>query len=205
MIAVIARAARAAAVTVGAAASVATFAVVASAQCPRHLGEPVILARITWSEAGIDADPREAAALAAVLRDRARVIGTDFAGAACAYSSRVFDPTRTDRRRWLAHLDARGREPEGWTDPYTTCRGGTCTVHERPPWPSFRPRWLALVELARRVLAGEVEHGCEEDPGWWGAPYGGDLERARRMGLRRLECGDLRNAYYAPLARRGEP
>lgn len=176
----------------------------AHAQCPRHLGEPVILARITWSEAGIDADPREAAALAAVLRDRARVIGTDFAGAACAYSSRVFDPQRTDRRRWLAHLDARGAEPDGWTEPYTTCstRTDLCTVHERPPWRAFRARWLALVEVARRVLAGEVEHGCEEDPGWWGAPYGEDMERARRMGLRRLECDGVRNAYFAPLGER---
>lgn len=179
------------------------LAPVASAQCPRHLGAPVILARIGWSEAGIDVDPRELAAIAAVLRSRAAIIGTDLPGAACAYSRRVFDPARTDRRRWLADLDALGSEPTGWSDSYVVCRGTVCDVRRRPPWSSFRTRWLALVDVARRVLAGDIDHGCEEDPGWWGAPYGGDLERARRMGLRRLDCGGLRNAYYAPLARRG--
>lgn len=66
----------------------------------------------------------------------------------------------------------------------------------RVPWARFRDRWLATIEHVRAVLGGHVADPCEGAADHWGAPYGADLERARRLGFVRLACGPTRNAFW---------
>lgn len=167
----------------------------------RRPSEALALAQIGASECGPDCTNDELAAISAVLESRAIVLRSDFVGAARAYSSRVFDQTRKDRRAWISHLEETGLEPMHWSDPWWTCqlvRTPRCTRHTRPAWRATRPRFLALLDRARAVRNGLVSHRCDADPHHWGMARSGsiDMRRALAAGWRRLDCGDTRNAFW---------
>lgn len=143
------------------------------------------ISRVCASEIGLTGEHEECAAIHAVLRGRAERAGISLVSMARAYSSRVFELDRTDARRWVAHLDARGREPLGWPDVAS--------------WSHHRPRWLALHDAAGAILRGEIEHGCEGDLDHWGMSLEGsiDMRRAERAGWTRVVCPEsYRNAYW---------
>lgn len=108
---------------------------------------------------------------------------------------RVFDRTRTDPACDVAWLDEAGNQPSCW-------RAGVA-------WSARREAWLAILEHARAVLAGQVQHRCASPPLHWGCgrfPAGHeragqwrcrDHERAARAGWVELACGRTDNVFYA--------
>lgn len=135
----------------------------------------------------------ECAAIRDVIRDRAQVIGTSFHGAAHLYSDKVFDRSRTDPRRWLAWLRGDLRRPKYWPRsnvpwdkrPIPTCGDLRC-----------RDAWSRTIEHAKWLMGPEdPESHCEIDPHHWGDDDT-DLERARRQGLRQVDCGETLNLFW---------
>lgn len=113
----------------------------------------VVLARLTVHEAGWDS-PADASLIHDVLAGIVERDGVSYARAAELASPRL--ARCAVRRRWVCGLAEDGRRPAGW-------RGAS--------WDAHRPRWMALLEHARRVVAGEVESPCAEPPRVWGAPW----------------------------------
>ncbi len=166
----------------------------ALARAEDRIGDHLALARVCASEAGLDGTGAECAAIAAVLRSRCPRCSIE--SAARLYSDRVFDVDRQDRRAWVAFLRADGAQPRRWPGALTMQGpdGSTATI-EHARWSAFRSRWLALYEVAGDVLRGDVAHACAEAPRHWGGRV--DRARAERMGLRRIDCGETRNDFYA--------
>jgi hypothetical protein len=165
------------------------------------------LARVCASEAGIRVSD-DCAAIYAVIAERARRGGRTWLEHVRLYSGDVFNRERVDHRRWLAHLDASGEEPAGWRDPIVRLGiGGRVVRRQRGPWarPSraddWQRRWLALLEHAGRIAAGEVRARCDVTPHHWGCPPDAhnqctDDARARRAGWIAISCGETRNRFY---------
>ncbi|MFW6086401.1 MAG: hypothetical protein ACODAG_04290 [Myxococcota bacterium] len=150
------------------------------AEQPPRPPDQLALAKVCASEASIQTETDDCAAIAQVLRRRAR--GSSLGAMARAYSSRVFDRSRGDGRRWIAHLGPTGVQPEGWP--------------ERLPWAStWRARWMALYRHAGAILRGEVPSPCERPPDHWG----GDMDdwRARKAGWFPVDCGQTLNHFWA--------
>lgn len=143
-----------------------------------RITDQLALARVAASEAGLLATDDEIAAIAAVLRESCSECS--LLTSARNYSGRVFDPTRNDPRAWVAFLSPDGREPAHWPE------GVSWSVH--------RERWLAVYEAAGRVVRGDLVHRCPESPRHWGGAM--DRERAARMRLVQIDCGDTRNDFY---------
>jgi hypothetical protein len=135
------------------------------------------LARICVGEAGWEPGA-DCPAIHAVLAYRAQVRRSTWLSAARAYSPGHVGRRKAPRRPWVAMLRPSGAEPAGWP--------------QALPWARYRPRWQAVLELARRVVAGEVQAPCE--PHHWGGPM--DDWRAHRQGLERVECGATRNHFW---------
>lgn len=141
------------------------------------------LARVCTAEGGWrTAETGDCAAIAYLLRRRARRLGTTTLRMARRYSSRHFDTTRTDRRAWIAGLTLAARRPRGWP--------------RALPWARYRPRWLAIVEHVRAITDGHVPDPCPAGQAMhWGCEA--DDVRAHRAGWTRLDCGPTRNHFWA--------
>lgn len=137
------------------------------------------LAQICASEASVQSETDDCAAIAQVLIRRAR--GGPLKKIAYNYSSRVFSRDRTDARRWIAHLSPTGEQPPGW--PATL------------PWNKWQKRWLDLYRHAGRILRGEVANPCLTPPDHWGGEM--DDWRAVKAGWNRVDCGDTFNNFWA--------
>lgn len=172
---------------------------VTNAQAQPRIDRQLALARICASEAGL---PRrsddgweiaaDCAAIHAVLEAGAERTGLSYLAYARSYSTRVFDAERDDSRAWIAHLSPTGAEPRGWPQGHVlTSRGRMVAA---PRWSHYRGAWLALYEHAGRILEGEVTHECDGAISDWGGSM--DRERAQRLGMTRIECGDTRNDFY---------
>lgn len=155
--------------------------------------EALLLARLCANEAGLPLSD-DCAAIDHVLRVRASVSGRTYADVLHRYqrNAGALGLDRTDSRRWIAFLSPDGAEPPGW--------------QPRLRWSRHRPRWLALYEQAQAIRAGEVPSPCDVEPDHWGAP--GYLDRPRRAGWSRVDCGATRNAFWrmpanAPARRQG--
>ncbi|MFW6049757.1 MAG: hypothetical protein ACODAU_01210 [Myxococcota bacterium] len=137
------------------------------------------LAKVCASEASVQTETDDCAAIAQVLIRRAR--GKPLGVMARAYSTRVFERNRRDARRWIAHLHPAGLRPEGWP--------------ETLPWEKWQKRWLALYQHAGRILRGEVDNPCQRPPDHWG----GDMDdwRAEKAGWRKVNCGDTHNNFWS--------
>lgn len=135
------------------------------------------LARIWVSEAfGVGPDN---AAILSVLRGRANAMNVDLMTAMRRYCPRSFDKSRTDQRRWIAHLDIAGNEPVGWPR------------HLR--WERYRPRWMAMQSEAQRLLGLGRQDNCSEYPQHWSAR---SFRRPFDLGWRLLDCPGTSNHFW---------
>lgn len=132
----------------------------------------LLLARSCVSERGWRTETDDCAAVAEVVRARMERRGVSFREAIRALAPRLHGGTIT-RRLWLLDLDEDAHRPARLAAPW-----------ERPigAGPSRRDAWLATLDEARRILAGEVPSPCLERPHAWGSAQ--DLERRRAAGYR---------------------
>lgn len=151
------------------------------------------LARICVHEAGFHS-PDDCRAIWRVLERGARRHRTTPLGFARRYSRTVFDDTRTDPRGWITRLDATGQEPAGFPATVEREVDGRRRSHRHPPWSGFRDDWLRTLAASRRIVGGELRARCRA-PDDWGGPM--DAERAARLGLMPLVCGETQNTFYA--------
>lgn len=146
--------------------------------------DALVLARVCVHEAGWTSIA-DCAAIHEVLRNGAERTHMSFASYAHAYSGRALAGRTT--RPWVIELHASGAAPHGITS---------------GQWHARRADWLALLEHARSIVAGDEASGCAEPVHDWGSPTH-DRERARRLGLVPVDCGDTRNDFYARPSQRG--
>lgn len=182
----------------------ALVALASSAHGQAHTSDALVLARVCVHEAGWE-DAGDCEAIHAVLAGGAARHGLNFRAYAFAYSGRALRGLTS--RPWAAQLDESGGAPSAWPRVSTVRRGGVAVVVEHAPWSAYRDRWLAALERAQSIVAGERTHGCEREPHDWGGAV--DMERARRLGLIEVDCsrGDVatRNRFYLrPSLLRGE-
>jgi hypothetical protein len=143
-------------------------------------------ALVTVNEAGLkEGSEDDAHGIISVLINRAKLRGVSVHRMALMYSGKAFEHDRP-RRRWIAYLTPSGDEPRGWPKHY-------------PNWDShYKPAWLARIELARKLISGELEP-CEAHH--WGSRYHPvDQSRAQRAladgRWEVYECGDTKNEFY---------
>jgi hypothetical protein len=144
-----------------------------------HPPAQLALAQICASEASVQVETDDCAAIAHVLKRRARRMS--FTAMALKYSTRVFQRDRRDARRWIAHLKPDGARPTGWP--------------EALPWSKWQPRWLSLYRHAGRILRNEVPSPCATPPDHWGGSM--DDWRAIKAGWQRVDCGQTLNHFWA--------
>jgi len=143
------------------------------------------LARAFVAEAGWTAE-RDHAAIAWTLQRRWKravkrwptIRFVDVVRAYCAglgdWSSRV-----TRRQRWVRGLSWGGDRPPGWP--------------RKASWAEHVGHWRAALDRAAEWQLGRVADPCR---GKLALHWGGDMDApARRM--RRVDCGDTRNTFYA--------
>lgn len=188
---------------------VSATAIAQRPRVPLDMEDAVVLARMCRNESGYPSCRRRAvdtqectewrflpdcAAIDAVLRrvqaamERARQRPVTYAEAAYAYSRRIFNTSRRDPQCDVAWLAAEGTEPKCW--------------RHNTSWNNSRPAWLALLEHARRIRQGEIQHLCTSPPHHWGcgrvqtARGCQDHLRASRAGWTLLYCGGTSNYFY---------
>lgn len=141
---------------------------------PQH----VTLARTCVSEASWGAiESGDCAAIAEIGR---RVGRGDVARGLRLYARSAHNTARTDRRRWVAHLDGTLEQPEGWPANLS--------------WDRHSPLFDHVLEGSKRILAGELRHGCSETPWHWGGAM--DRHRAVRNRWRQIDCGATVNEFW---------
>lgn len=149
------------------------------------------LARICVHEAGWSS-PDDCRAIWRVFERGARRHRTTPIGFARMYSRTVFDGTRQDPRGWITRLDASGDEPAGYPRFAEHTVNGRRLRHRHPPWSNYRDAWLEVLALSERVVQGRARARCSPDD-WGGAM---DAERAARIGLVPVNCGETHNLFY---------
>jgi len=142
------------------------------AKADSYTSEQVALARICVSEAGWEIGD-DCGSILSVLRSRSERMRIPLMQAMRAYSSRTFDRSRTDSRRWIAELSGNGFPR------------GLAARHQS--------KWRQLLDHAGELLANPAST-C--DVHHWGSNHGNDLARALRAGWTRVDCGDTKNAFW---------
>jgi hypothetical protein len=176
----------------------------AQAQGNRRESAALLLARICVSEAGWYCwDTGDGLAIHEVLLRGAEREGMRYESFARTYARRATGtvPTTSPRTAWVAGLWDDGRPPTAWpVSTFVRQRDGSARVVPHPPWAAYRARWLGILARAREVVGLSLATSGE-----WsvcGAPvhdWGGamDRERATRIGLIEVECGQTANDFYA--------
>lgn len=98
-------------------------------------------------------------------------------------------PVRS-RQRWTSTLGPNADAPSGWVE---------CVAEGRPrgchgQWAAFADRWDAARAEARRVMARSASP-CPAPVIAWGGNM--DIWIAEKRDLASVECGDVRNHYFA--------
>lgn len=153
----------------------AMLATISHGQPPASDDDALRLARLTAHEAGLGS-PADAGLIHAVLRGIVERDGVSYRRAIALAAPRW---ARCEvSRRWTCELMPDGSRPASW---------------RAASWPAHRDRWLALLEHARRVVAGDVPSPCAEVPRVWGSVH--DRERGERRGHRwhDARCEGTRN------------
>lgn len=162
----------------------------ASAQtCPRR-DDALVLAILSVHEAGWEAEA-DMRGIHAALRAIAARLEVSYATAACVHSGRALRG-ETDRP-WVSELDERARTPRTWPTSATRCREGECVVGRHPPFGAYRARWLATLELARRVVLEEPAAPCL--PATWGSREDVRAGEANGRTWVDVACGETRNRF----------
>lgn len=141
--------------------------------------DATLLARSCVSERGWRHETDDCAAIAEVVRVRMGTHEQTFAEALASLAPRLHRG-RPIARTWLQDLHPDGRRPRGW---------------RRASWTRRRADWLATLEHARAILAGEVASRCAEPPRAWGSRL--DVRAGERAGhvWRSIDCGYTRNVF----------
>lgn len=141
------------------------------------------LAQVCVHESGFQVRTLDCRMMYEVLRDRSRT-GRLTMGIMRAYSTRTFDTNRTDRRRWIPHLNHWGREPRHWRE--------TTTI----PWSMRRPAWMRVYRYAGALLSRPQPRTCSIPVHHWGA-QGFRREMHYRQGWIRINnCGPTLNEFW---------
>lgn len=129
----------------------------------------LLLARTCVHEAGFDS-PADCQLVHAVLSGIVERDGVSYRQAWRLASPRL---ARCDvRRSWVCRLRADGERPAGFP----------------ARWSRYRDRWMAVLEVSRRLIAGEqVAAVCAERPRVWGSRS--DVARGRARGRRWVDAG----------------
>lgn len=168
-----------------------------------RLTPELALARLCVSEAGWECfDTGDALGIHEVILRGAARQGIRYESYARAYARRLFGarPHDVARLRWVGELNTAGDAPPSWPTTVARRRGGVVTVEPHPPWSQFRARWLAVLERARETVTVMTLDDVDE----WGIcdlpvqDWGGhvDRNRAARIGLVEVDCGETRNDFY---------
>lgn len=137
----------------------------------------ILLARVCTNETSWNLTD-DCAAIYETIRHKADARGVPFERFIRSHNHRTMSLSRT-QRRWIAYLRD-DRRPAHW--PRST------------PWNDYLPLWRARLQHARDIIAGNEASQCEETPWTWGSPQ--DRWNARRMHLRKIDCGITLNDFY---------
>lgn len=182
---------------------IALILALAAPASAQNLDTATMVARVCWSEAGLRSRVTgECHALYRALQNKAHARSrpgreVPLVDHMRAYASKVFNPLRTDDRRWLADLHRDGRRPHGWD---VRGRDG------RPlPWRNSRGPWLRLVAHAAQLVQGEMDwNPCQgAEPMDWGVEpaVSAYLRRNRRAVVVYCGgplCGGTVNVFLRP-------
>ena len=163
----------------------------------RAVRDGLLLARICAHEAGWDADDTgDCAAIHEVLWRGAQREGMSYRSYAYAYAGRALRGETS--RGYFAALNEAGDQPSTWPR-YRTIRrsDGSRILGVVPPFSHYRAQWLELLAYANRIVAAPPDDSspCASPVHDWGGAM--DRDRAARIGLIEIECGDTRNDFYA--------
>lgn len=141
------------------------------------------LSRICVSESGFQIRTNDCSLIYHTLRTRSRT-GEITMGIMRAYSGRTFDRNRTDRHRWIPHLNHDFREPEGWRE--------TVTI----PWSTRRGRFIEVYNHVGSLLRRRPENTCGVRIDHWGA-RGFRRQLHLSNGWRLVQCGETLNDFWS--------
>lgn len=168
------------------------------------------LARICVSEAGWTCfETGDALMIHEVLLRGSERRGISYVSFARSYASRVMGARPHDHPRlsWVMNLTPSGAQPQNWPETVVVRRNGQVTTQPHAPWSRYRADWLAVYSQAQDTIATsnfeniDVWSICAEPVFDWGGWM--DRERAARMGLVRVDCGQTRNDPYTRPSLRG--
>lgn len=169
----------------------------------RTISPALALARLCQSEASWTCwESGDGYAIHEVLLRGAAREGWRYTTFARAYASRLFG-ARThgvERLQWSGELNEAGTTPPSWPRFTRRRRGETVTLEPHAPWSAFRARWLLVLDRAREVSQWTLDDVdewtvCDSEVHDWGGRV--DRERAVRLGLINVECGETANDFYA--------
>jgi len=162
----------------------------------RSIPADLALARICVSEAGWSCfETGDGYGIHEVLLRGSERESLRYTTYARSYAGRVMGarPHEHPRLLWVMNLRADGGAPAHWP----TTRGN---AEPHAPWSSYRQRWVEVLSRAREVVTFTLDDiddwGVCDDPAHdWGGWM--DRERAARIGLLPVQCGDTRNDFYS--------
>jgi len=140
------------------------------------------LARICVSESGFQVRTNDCLMIYHTLRNRSST-GELTMGMMRAYSPLSFNLERSDGHRWVAHLNARFTEPQGWSEtvPFS--------------WYARRDDWIAVYNFVGEMLASDLTPPCTLPPHHWGA-RGFRRRQLLSEGWILSECGETLNDFW---------
>lgn len=168
-----------------------------------RLTPQLALARLCISEANWDCfESGDGIAIHEVILRGAARDGVSYTTSARNYARRLFGarPHDVPRLRWVGQLTEDCERPEAWPTTATRRVRGVVETHPHPAWSNFRERCLAVMARAAEVVD---THPIETVDTWsicmrpvhdWGGWM--DRERAERIGLVEVDCGDTANDFY---------
>ena len=169
-----------------------------------RMSPTLALARICVSEAGWACwETGDGLGIHEVILRGADRHDMSYTGFARSYSSAA-GRERThlsERMRWIRELNERGDAPPSWPTQRYVRRGDAVEIRPNIPWSRYRESWMAVLARAEEV----VRRYQLDNIGVWGVctspvhDWGGamDRERANRIGLIEVECGETSNDFYA--------
>lgn len=158
----------------------------------------LLLARTCVSERGWRTETTDCRAIAEVARHRVDARGVSLEVAIRQLSPRLHIEGVV-ARPWILDLADAGNRPDGlrttWTEPRCAVRRIAGHCPDDSVLPSRRDAWLATLDEARRIVAGELPSPCAERPSRWGSRA--DVARGRRSGhvWVPVDCGETRNRF----------
>lgn len=141
----------------------------------------LVLARTCVSERGWELETDDCSAIYAVALRRIEIRGGTLFQALRQLSPRLHGRTAI-RRAWLRGLNRDGDRPSSWPSHVS--------------WEHHRPLWLATLEEADALVAGERTHVCSELPSAWGSHEDVSHVLAGHENMLRwvdVDCGNTRN------------